>query len=488
VRRLLKVLGTVTASAMLAGVSVVSANAAGPALMLGTKSGSPTTTIAVKGSGFLAYEAVDVYFDSTDLALASADGTGAFSVHLTIPSTAQPGSHYVTAVGRADELSATVGFTVRSDWPQFHYGPTLTGLNPYENTLTPSNVYGLDEAWSFSTGGDVESSPAVVNGVLYVGSDDGNVYALNAATGALKWSVATGAPVQSSPAVAKSIVYVGSSNGDVYALKASTGASVWTDDLSFLEPAGFRTPPTVSGGVVYIQGESGTVYALDAGIGFDIWAAPPASCGEESAAAVAFRKGTVYATGFCGGEALSASNGESLRSFSGTSAPTVGQNMVFSGAGGMYWGQAELTSATRWNADYFGDDGDFTATALAGGVLYTGDTDRTLYALTAASGTADWSFTTHGGIVSSPAVADGVVYVGSEDDNVYALDASSGALLWTGTTGEAVVSSPVVVNGEVYVGSDDGNVYAFGLDTSGTRVARPDPSKLHPNMSLKRTI
>jgi len=56
-----------------------------------------------------------------------------------------------------------------------------------------SRVYALDARtgrvlWNYSTGGYVESSPAVANGVVYVGSDDDNVYALDAATGVKLWS------------------------------------------------------------------------------------------------------------------------------------------------------------------------------------------------------------------------------------------------------------------------------------------------------------
>ena len=70
--------------------------------------------------------------------------------------------------------------------------------------------------WSFATYAD--SSPAVANGVVYIGSSQGNnVYALNAATGAKLWSFATGNKVRSSPAVANGLVYVGSADGNLYA-------------------------------------------------------------------------------------------------------------------------------------------------------------------------------------------------------------------------------------------------------------------------------
>ena len=79
---------------------------------------------------------------------------------------------------------------------------------------TDGKVYALKAStgvllWSYTTGGEVDSSPAVANGVVYFGSWDYNVYALNASTGALLWSYATGYQVvPSSPAVANGVVYI----------------------------------------------------------------------------------------------------------------------------------------------------------------------------------------------------------------------------------------------------------------------------------------
>jgi len=63
--------------------------------------------------------------------------------------------------------------------------------------------------------------------MIYVGSDDGSVYAINATTGAKIWSYATGSPVPSSPAGANNLVYAGNTGGTLYALKASTGKKAW---------------------------------------------------------------------------------------------------------------------------------------------------------------------------------------------------------------------------------------------------------------------
>jgi outer membrane protein assembly factor BamB len=72
----------------------------------------------------------------------------------------------------------------------------------------------------------VFSSPAVANGVVYVGSVDGNVYALNASTGAKLWSFNAGDVVASSPAVANGVVYIGSFDNKVYAFDQTGGALV----------------------------------------------------------------------------------------------------------------------------------------------------------------------------------------------------------------------------------------------------------------------
>ena len=78
------------------------------------------------------------------------------------------------------------------------------------------------------TEGILHSSPATPNGIVYIGSGDHNVYALNVDTGAKIWSYTTGSIVWSSPAVANGVVYVGSLDHNVYALDARTGAKIWS--------------------------------------------------------------------------------------------------------------------------------------------------------------------------------------------------------------------------------------------------------------------
>ena len=139
--------------------------------------------------------------------------------------------------------------------------------NPCEKVLNVNNVGNLGLKWSYATGDRVHSSPAVANGVVYVGSDDHNVYALNASTGAKLWSYTTGDVVDSSPAVANGVVYVGSYDGNVYALNASTGAKLW----SYTTGASVYSSPAVANGVVYVGSDDGNVYALNASTGAKLW-------------------------------------------------------------------------------------------------------------------------------------------------------------------------------------------------------------------------
>ena len=74
-----------------------------------------------------------------------------------------------------------------------------------------------EEKWSYLTGGIVDSSPAVADGVVYVGSQDHTLYALDARTGKRLWSYATGSSIVSSPTVADGAVYVGSNDHNLYA-------------------------------------------------------------------------------------------------------------------------------------------------------------------------------------------------------------------------------------------------------------------------------
>jgi outer membrane protein assembly factor BamB len=309
-----------------------------------------------------------------------------------------------------------------ADWTQFHRD-NMQRWNPYETVLGVNNVGKLGLKWQFLISVSLPSV-AVVNGVVYVGSNDGTYYALNARSGAKLWSFQTAGNFEtSSPAVVNGVVYVGGGAGDnVYALNASSGAKLW----SFTTGSEVYSSPAVVNGVVYIGSGDGNIYALNASTGAKLWS---------------------YATG------------SYIRS-----SPAVANGVVYVGAydGNVYALNAS-SGAKLWS--YSTGNQVQTSPAVANGVVYVGSADFNVYALNASTGAKLWSYATGSYVYSSPAVANGVVYIGSEDFNVYALNASTGAKLWSYDTGNKVESSPAVANGVVYVGTRPGGVDALNAST-----------------------
>jgi hypothetical protein len=127
------------------------------------------------------------------------------------------------------------------------------------------HLYAIDarngtERWRFSTHGSVTSTPAVADGVVYVGCDDDHLYSVDAATGAARWKFPTGAAIHSSPAVVQGWVYIGSRDHRVYAIDARTGQERW----HFTGGDWFNSSPKVAGNTLYIGCRDHNIYALNA--------------------------------------------------------------------------------------------------------------------------------------------------------------------------------------------------------------------------------
>jgi outer membrane protein assembly factor BamB len=327
------------------------------------------------------------------------------------------------------------------DWSQFRFALDHDAFNQYETALSPSTVGSLDLAWSYTTNSSVSSSPAVANGVVYIGSLNGGVYAVNATTGALLWSYVTSGSIASSPAVANGTVYIGSEDYSVYALNATTGARVWSYATgSYVYPS-----PAVANGIVYVGSNDDKVYALNANTGALVWS---------------------YTTGGVV-----------------QSSPAVANGIVYVGsADNKVYALNAATGAKIWS--YTTGNGVYSSPAIANGTVYVGSYDDKIYALNAATGALVWSYTTGNVVYSSPAVANGVVYVGSLDDKIYALNAATGALVWSYTTGNTVYSSPAVANGVVYVGSQDFKLYGLNASTGALLWSYATADSVYPSPAV----
>ncbi len=371
-----------------------------------------------------------------------------------------------------------------ADWPQFHNSEARTGVSLTETDLTPSNVSRMKILWSKSAGHSTEgvnSSPVIADGIVYIGSDDGHLWAYSANTGALRWSKWAGGPVRSTPAVYNGNVFVGSNDGYLYKFSAANGAKRWAKRLG----GDVTGSPLVIGGVVYIGSRGGNFYALSAADGSVIWKYNTWSVWDGAA----YSNGTVYV----GSDqsklfAFNATNGNLKWEFDSwgrvRSTPAVAGGKVYFGSdGGRLYALDAASGVKRWvgAAVAPGDGYVRSAPAVADGRVYvtTGETTVPMnghvvaYAVDAATDgrlvgylwkhkLADYS-------TSSPAFANDVLYLGSFDHRLYALDPSNGDELWTsgwcssGCLTRGISGSPAINNGKVYIGVRDGRVYAFGL-------------------------
>ena len=332
--------------------------------------------------------------------------------------------------------------------------------------MSPGRRVGGDLLWTVDTDNAVMSSPTVVDGTVYVGSNDSNLYALDAETGDREWAFQTGAMVESSPTVVDGTVYVGSNDSNLYALDARTGKQGWT-----LQTDGkVESSPTVAGNTVYVGSSDSTVYAVNVETGEQTYSFETDGSIESSPAVV---DGTVYiGSNDAKLHAIDAETSEQEWVFETRlpvrSSPTVVDDTVFVGSRDNHlYAVDAATGEQRWQ--FKAGWRLHSSPTVRDGTVYIGSIDNHLYAIDATRGTQQWTLDTGFPVHSSPTVADGTVYIGSNDSNLHAVDAETGTQQWTFQTESAVRCSPTVVDGTVYVGCCNGTLYAIATGATGQR-------------------
>lgn len=291
-------------------------------------------------------------------------------------------------------------------------------VGSYDNNLYALNADG-SLIWQFEAGDNISVTPSVgADGTIYTGSDDFNVYAIND-DGTLKWTFATNGIINSWPSLAdENTILIGSDDFKLYALNAD-GSLKWSYDTN-----GFvRSSPAIgSDGTIYFGSYDQNFYALnsDGTLKWKVFigALVPGSAALSS-------DGTIYFGAF--DNTLYALNPDGTEKWS-------------------YVTEGNIRSSPAIDSD---------------GVVYVGSIDSYLYAINS-DGSLKWRFATGNSVVSSPAInRDGTIFVGSGDSNIYAIN-SDGTLRWLHETQGVVDSSPAIANdGTVYIGSIDNNLYAI---------------------------
>ena len=355
-----------------------------------------------------------------------------------------------------------------------------------ENTGTgQSGPTELNVRWSFTTGGGVVSSPTIVEGRVYVGSQDKNIYCLDAREGRFLWSFTTNARIKSSQAVANGKVYVGPDDGYVYCLDAKNGSRIWmTYAGGFIEAhfdavTGIRSSPIVVGERVYVGSLDTNLYCLDANNGEIIWAykteglitsSPAVADGAVYITSQESTSGALYKIDASNGTLIwkldmqyiySADRGTDLHV-----SPTVADGMVFVATNkDEYYGVNATTGEVVWTfvtARGTEDAGGYLVGSMAyhDGKLFIVDMFF-ITALNATNGEVIWKNWQGTELYTAPTYADGKVYVATDRRLIYVLNASNGKRLSFFEPNSNSWSSPSVYEGRMYIGNNNWNVYCF---------------------------
>jgi outer membrane protein assembly factor BamB len=424
----------------------------------------------------------------------------------------------VLVVGAAMPTGSASAQTVT--WRQFHGQPTHVGLNRREHTVGVGNVNSLGLDWlgvgePSQFGVVYNSAPAIADGFAYFGDTNGTLYAFDAngcGQSACEpvWKAPLVQGIYNSPAVVNGIVYVGTSSvkGALFAFDAAgCGSPVCTTPLWQSTPLSILdSSPTVANGIVYVGSgivSPGGVYAFAAqGCGSPVcpplWYGPTGGLVDNSPTVsngvvyVGAEDGKLYAfaAGGCGQPTCPPLWTGQLGAGTFGSSAAVWNGVVYIGS---YWdgklnafaagGCGQPTCQPLWK----GDAGTyvFSSPAVAGGRVYIGSGDAQLKVF-AAGGCGQalcpplwigYMVGAQAGMDCPPMVANGVVYVGENNQNVAAFNANGCGQaecqpLWQfNTQGSIVNSSPVMVNGTLYLaGSNFGitpNLYVFSLPGAG---------------------
>jgi len=305
------------------------------------------------------------------------------------------------------------------------------------------------------------SGTTVYDGIIYAGTMDGRVVAINSSTRNLEWSYSiapvtapssglacgqTSAPtaIYGTPVVDRDLVYVGTYSGKVYALSIADGEDIWVYPREGYIEA-IVGSPVIADGTIYISSSDGKVYALattngkrewytDSPLADKLWTSPTVM-GD-----------TLYVSTFDGHiYALSAETGELL----------------------------------DWSFE--AEAGFASSPVIYEDIIYVGSFDRHLYAVKIGSDVPLWKFPGEkpagNWFWASPIVNEGIVYAGCLDGKLYAIEAKTGEKLWEFDAESPIVSSPVLMDNLLIAAAESGNVYVINPETGvGERIKNRENS------------
>ena len=373
----------------------------------------------------------------------------------------------VTSPGGTQRAAAPVGITPDEQiptaskagdaWPLFRGDPQATGV------AAGSLPEKLELLWSFSPDGwGFQSTAAIAEGMVYAGCLDGNLYAVDLASGRKKWEFPTELGFTASAAVRKGLVFIGDSDGRFYCIDAKSGKEKWHFDteVEINSGANFYKDNVLFGS------QDGKLYCLRADSGEKVWEYESENmiqCSPTVAGNRAFVAGCdarLHVIDLGKGRSV----GEVDIEQPTLCTPAVLGRMVFVGTiGNTFFGIDWQESTVVWRYESTKRSAEFrSSAAVTPELVIVGARDRQVHAVDRKSGQGRWTFPTKSPVDGSPVVVGSRVFVGSADGRYYALDLKTGRQLWLYEAGGSILASPAIAAGRLVIGTDDGDLFCFG--------------------------
>jgi eukaryotic-like serine/threonine-protein kinase len=353
-------------------------------------------------------------------------------------------------------FAASVWPDESDSWPMFRGTPSLQGVSQAQLPKA------LKLRWSYQTEGSIDSSAAIVSGVVYVGSGDGILRAIDLATGKQRWQYKTGGLFgESSPCVYGGAVYIGDLEGTLHAVDAATGKATWT----FKTEGEIKSSPNVYENRIYFGSYDEHLYCLSLS-GSLIWKYLTGGPVHSTPAAA---KGMVYVSG-CDAifRAIAAEKGKeayklSIGEYTGASAALRDGHAYVGTFANEVLGLDLEQQKVQWTYRHATRSFPYySSAAVTQDYVVLGGRDKMVHCLQRSTGKEIWTFLTGARVESSPLITASRVFVGSNDGNLYELDLVSGEKTWEFVAGAALTASPAVAQGSLVIGSQDGMLYCFG--------------------------
>ena len=385
----------------------------------------------------------------------------------------------VTPVAAAvEESSASAesnGISIAGEAPMYRGDPAHTGV-----LSGPAPVGHPEITWRYDSGGEITSTAAVADGLIFFTGKRGEIFAVDAVSGEIRWQkTLENYVLGSSPAVVDGAVYV-AGGYKLYSFEAATGKERWTLPIQYSA----QSSPTVSGNMVYIASQDGKVYGVDARTGEQQWSngdikglvfgAPAVSgpyifVGTDGGEVLALSAttgnriwktpvgGTIFASPAVSGTTLIVTSRGSTTTDSLTDA--AGTTPAAGTGGGSIFALNIADGKLLWTYGVAGA----SSAAISGNLVIVGGDDGGVHALDLESGEQRWLAPTGNPVTSSPVIVGDLVYIAS-GLNLYGLDLTTGQSQWRFSATDTISASPAIANSQIYIGSQDGFLYAIGGD------------------------